>query len=1298
MSLQVEAAVPPPPLAKSRRPRGPRPAAHRRKRATPPATQKTASGLYVYSNPPRVLNMNPSVIRQWLRGGELDRLQQVVLEGQGHKLVGEYSPDPKVRAFLKTVPSVMASMETLHDLVSKDDLEGVRRVLERDLQVSKGRALALCKDQSGAGLLHKAVCRDNLAAARLLLEFNPAAANLKDKEGRTALHYCCRTSAPEDCWALLTAAGADQGLVDSKGRTAAYYLDHPEEASPAEARHVSAAMKRFTSGKGGFVVTKANIRIWIHDRDLGRLQQMLWEGHGNKLRVETSNNPRVKRFLDAVPYIMGTIRDVHAAAVSNDVATFKKKTADPVPGAMLCSKDQNGLNPLHKAAGLGHTELVEYILERNPKAANMTDNDGKLPLHYAAAVKDDGSTYNLLAGATADERALDNRGKFPGYYRLKPGEADPGARLRAVPDAPRTASTFPPAWDWRLLNNMAYDFGPVSAAQGDDSGHEAGHSASEDTLPGSDRSKTLGDDSNFGTQSSISEMQEESSHIEAGYTKLGPGNEGGKPPIEEDEGMGGDVEENEQQEAEDQELAVEESGDQGTAAGRGDEQTAGSDMENGEEAAVEEAEGRAADEEDADQEPASLRPEQDERETAGQDDEAVRDAETGECEVKDSSEATGEEEPGAAQVDRWARDEDGGGGDAGQTPASDAASDPDHAQLLAGGEEEQAGGGEGPVETDAPEEQIDESATDERSNEEEDVGEEVKTETKEEEVRRLIDGGNMGELAAMILDGEGYRLVGRASSDPELQGFLNNVPVYMRKISAVHAAAREGRLRDLQAALDRRKFAVARDGASSLGATPLHVATLFGHTSVVRYLAGRFPETLAARDLLGRAPLHYAAAVRDNGHFYHLLLGLGADPDLADHLGNTPEYYQQNPDALSHQQLLKEYGASETTADILADKGDPTARSDSRDEVPVIWTDEGRYLASALGQPLMKGLTEIATTRPRDPIAYLAAYLYNYANRNKSRVGTQESRVLLTSAPGVEAPQEQEQEQEQEQDLDLDLDGDDAAPPSPDIPGSAFAPTERDEHGQSMLHFAAARTHGRGALLQLLDEAQVNPGCRDALGRTARDVALQARLPENARDIDRWVLFMAARGETEKLLELMLEGYDHILDVTDEDNRSIIEVVAERSLPDTQAFLQSIAPFEERREQLHEAARAGDLARVRAVLLPGDGGKATLLAVGKSRRGRTCLHVAVLRQREPVVQFLAGEFPQTLRLGDNLERTPLHYAMGLEKFESISTILIKAGAKRVAKDLKGRQPTYYFMNKLDIVKLQEEEEELEKSE
>lgn len=54
----------------------------------------------------------------------------------------------------------------------------------------------------------------------------------------------------------------------------------------------------------GVVIKKSNIRIWIHQRDLAHLQQVIWEGHGSKLLVEHSNNPRVKKFLEAVPHIM----------------------------------------------------------------------------------------------------------------------------------------------------------------------------------------------------------------------------------------------------------------------------------------------------------------------------------------------------------------------------------------------------------------------------------------------------------------------------------------------------------------------------------------------------------------------------------------------------------------------------------------------------------------------------------------------------------------------------------------------------------------------------------------------------------------------------------------------------------------------------------------------------------------------------------------------------------------------------------------------------------------------------------
>lgn len=52
------------------------------------------------------------------------------------------------------------------------------------------------------------------------------------------------------------------------------------------------------------VIKPSNIRIWIHDKDIPKLTKVLWEGQGMRLRTETSNNPKVKRFLDSVPYVM----------------------------------------------------------------------------------------------------------------------------------------------------------------------------------------------------------------------------------------------------------------------------------------------------------------------------------------------------------------------------------------------------------------------------------------------------------------------------------------------------------------------------------------------------------------------------------------------------------------------------------------------------------------------------------------------------------------------------------------------------------------------------------------------------------------------------------------------------------------------------------------------------------------------------------------------------------------------------------------------------------------------------------
>uniref|UniRef100_B4MQ98 GK21457 n=1 Tax=Drosophila willistoni TaxID=7260 RepID=B4MQ98_DROWI len=191
-------------------------------------------------------------------------------------------------------------------------------------------------------------------------------------------------------------------------------------------------------------------------------------------------------------------------------------------------------------------------------------------------------------------------------------------------------------------------------------------------------------------------------------------------------------------------------------------------------------------------------------------------------------------------------------------------------------------------------------------------------------MQQIVESGDLEQLAEIVLNGEGSRLLGQKSKDPDIQAFLNNVPSYMEKIHRVHDAARDGSLLALQQALDRRKFAIAKDDISPNGSTPLHVAVLFGHTDIVRYLASRFPETMAVTDNDGRTPLHYAATIKDNGHFYNMLMQLGANPKELDKLGHTAEFYldmDKSKDILTYTELLNVFGAEELENQLLSDQG-----------------------------------------------------------------------------------------------------------------------------------------------------------------------------------------------------------------------------------------------------------------------------------------------------------------------------------------------------------------------------------------
>jgi len=62
--------------------------------------------------------------------------------------------------------------------------------------------------------------------------------------------------------------------------------------------------------------------------------------------------------------------------------------------------------------------------------------------------------------------------------------------------------------------------------------------------------------------------------------------------------------------------------------------------------------------------------------------------------------------------------------------------------------------------------------------------------------------------------------------------------------------------------------------------------------------------------------------------------------------------------------------------------------------------------------------------------------------------------------------------------------------------------------------------------------------------------------------------------------QLALQGYDHILDIEDENGQSIIDVVQSRQHEALGEFLTNLRALEETREELHQMIRENNMERV----------------------------------------------------------------------------------------------------------------------
>ncbi|XP_073812024.1 uncharacterized protein isoform X12 [Musca autumnalis] len=1325
-----------------------------------------------------------------------------------------------------------------------------------------------------------------------------------------------------------------------------YYHSSPPKVLPMNGQlpNDSARKRR---GSDDMSVKLSTIRIWMHEKEIGKLTRILWAGQGNRLRQQASTNPKVKRFLAAVPYVMNSIRDVHQAVIDNSLENLQAHLEPPVPPALVTCRDANGLNLIHKAAGLGHATILEYLITTWPDGVHECDITGKTPLHWAASAKNNMRCYTLLTQAGCDEEAVDYKMKTPSFYRHKPHEIE-RAFLTYVPEAPRVSPDV--ATDWEALSDDSGDgkkpdikipemngFGRHSNAESNENTSEAemteGASAAEDDDAGGgdeealteepekeesaaeepekpveeekeDEEKPAEDDAKDEEEEEGKPLEDENEESQANDDEQAaqeqqeeeePQDEKQTQSVNEANAITNDNEsdkaepddEDNEKQNEEEESVNNEENSKDTVIEKAKEEEVEQQQQNGKEDEKEEDETNEKDEEmgkesgnettkedeekdkenekeineseeekgnetiketkeekDANgkenekeaEEGEETKEESKSSDTHAEEKEAEEDLETYDSEkhdeskdkmnennIKENDDQNKEEQiadteqdkkPSQSDLETMEKDENennnnnGGddgderqkkiekdsiesesndivvvgnsntpnskhklngngsgksrgkhhtpGGGGGENSSDDTEDDEENETEEAGdddddgsnGQDQEQDDGENEPNNDENEPNNEEANENDDENNDEEGGEnndeEENAENADEDaaddddgdgaesptsslaiegfvegaaddntesrISRIIASGDMEQLAQIVLNGDGQKLLNVEAKEAEIQAFLRNVPNYMDKIRRVHEAARGGSLLNLQQALDRRKFAVAKDEISPNGATPLHVAVLFGHSDIVRYLSARFPETTSVTDNDGRTALHYAAVINDNGHFYNVLQQLGANPKAQDNMGRTPEQYMTDndqKDTFNYGLLLKNFGAEELEEKLLSDQG--KIENHSFEENPIFKTEQGKYLAENLADPLIKALTQVAQKRPQDPLQYLTNYLQTFvAQRNTNGRTVVQAAVHSgsshTDSTGLanDSPIEQKQiiptarmnghvTHDKTEDIETDtlqqqIDDEDA-----DEAESALSKRleERDEHGQSMLHFASARSHRRGGLLQLIEESKVDITYRDELYRTARDVALQANQVVNAKDIDRYLISLAIVGDVKPFEYFAIAGYDHIIDVLDED-KTIIEVAESKGHTELVSYLRAIRPMEEMREELHQMIRDHKVDRAKEISA-GPEGKWLIMA--RNYYGRTALHIAILKEDEELVEHFVKICPEALKIGDNLERSPLHYAMGTNLVEGISRILIQNGAKRTNKDLKGRQPSYYFMNKADILRLQEEEDE-----
>ena len=190
-------------------------------------------------------------------------------------------------------------------------------------------------------------------------------------------------------------------------------------------------------------------------------------------------------------------------------------------------------------------------------------------------------------------------------------------------------------------------------------------------------------------------------------------------------------------------------------------------------------------------------------------------------------------------------------------------------------------------------------------------------------------------------------------------------------------------------------------------------------------------------------------------------------------------------------------------------------------------------------------MAEVVLRRPQDPVEYLANFLYKYVDNIKAADKDREDEIKAIKLKQKlemeearreemkrerEARKEKEAEERRKKELEeLAKRKEEVANQAPPMPSLVEEEDQIVEFGETKLHQLAAQ---EGANLTiLLKESHHSIAARNSQFKTVRDVASDANMAENVKQIDEFIWELVAQENFKQLTDLVILGFEDLMQI-----------------------------------------------------------------------------------------------------------------------------------------------------------------------